>query len=89
MDKASVSQLVEKMLDDRLMTMETIVSSNSVMAEQAEKQIKSVLDFFPIEDLKFSDTINGEDYISKIARTTYKKIQQEALENGEETGNAQ
>ena len=77
------------MLDDRLMTMETIVSSNSVMAEQAEKQIKSVLDFFPIEDLKFSDTINGEDYISKIARTTYKKIQQEALEDGEGTGNAQ
>ena len=33
MDKASVSQLIEKMLDDRLMTMETIVSSNSVMAE--------------------------------------------------------
>ena len=50
--------------------------------------MKSVLDFFPIEELKFSDTINGEDYISKIARTTYKKIQQEALEDGETSGNA-
>lgn len=76
------------MLDDRLVTMETIVSSNSVSTDQCEKQIQSVLDFFPIDDLKFSDTINGEDYISKIARTTFKKIQQEAIEDGETTGNA-
>ena len=46
-----------------------------------------MLDFFPIEDLKFSDTINVEDYISKIARTTFMKIQQEALEEGEGSGN--
>lgn len=49
--------------------MEQIVSSNGVTVETCDNKIKSLLEFFPVEELKFSDINNGEDYITKLAKT--------------------
>ena len=61
--------------------METIVSANGVSVEGCENKIKQVLEFFPIEELKFTETKNGEEYITKLAKAACVGIFNETREN--------
>ena len=50
--------------------MEVVVESANHCITELEKKVKTVLDFFPIEELKHSDDIHkGEDYIARVSKT--------------------
>ena len=52
---------------------------------QVERQVKELLEFFPIEKMKL-DVDNGEEYVARIAKTACRGIFDDTRENvGSET----
>lgn len=52
---------------------------------QVERQVKELVDFFPIDKMKL-DVDNGEEYVARIAKTACRGIFDDTRENvGSET----
>ena len=80
MSDAKIKELVTELLAEELNKLETIVTASNVNVEQCEKKIATLMEFLPVEELKYQDINNGEEYITKIAKTACKGIFDETRE---------
>ena len=56
------------------------MSGQSLNVAQLERQLKDLLDFFPIEKMKL-DVDNGEEYVARIAKTACRGIFDDTRDN--------
>ncbi len=69
-----MKEMITELVNERINSFETILSANNVNVEQCEKKVASILEFMPVEDIKYQELNTSEEYITKIAKIACKGI---------------
>ena len=81
MSDAKTKELITEMINDRIGSFETIIGACNVNVEQCERKLASLIEFFPVDELKYQDVKTGEEFIIKIAKEACKGIIDQTREN--------
>ena len=49
--------------------MEVVAESSNHCLTELEKKVKSLLEFWPLEELKHNEIYKGDDYIARVSKT--------------------